>query len=192
MVWKSAFQTVSPLNPVQTASLHHSRYIYFILVYADLNWVTGAIIFVNHRIHQYPAERFLRKHKLLNPLNPIIINQGFQIFRINQVNCLIDLFNQGAMHFILIFQIRIGIAKITKQVDCLSPQMRCSRMPWTGVIRSWMPRSHCGLTMKTSLPESAGWDKMLSSSLSWRTVVFKLSSDKDEDKNIVRINWGYS
>ncbi len=29
---------------------------------------------------------------------------------------------------------------------------------------------------------------MLSSSLSWKTVVFKPSSDKDEDKNIVRIN----
>ena len=108
--------------------------IYFIFVYTNLNRVAGTIILVNHRIQQYLTECILRKHKLLNPLNPIIINQCFQIFGINQINSFINLFNQRAMYLVLIFQIWIRVTKITNlDIRTCNP-----------FLRIFIKRQHCG------------------------------------------------
>ena len=82
--------------------LHIIPDIDLIFIHTVLNWITSTIILMDDGIQQNLPKNILMKHKLFHPLDSLIGNQRFHVFRIYQSNRLVHLFAQRAMHFILI------------------------------------------------------------------------------------------
>ena len=87
--------------------------IYLILINTNLDWIAATVILMNNCIQQNLTECVLMKHKLLNSLDTLIINQCLHIFRVYQIYCLIYLLYQRTVHLILVHQIRIWFSKIS-------------------------------------------------------------------------------
>ena len=82
-----------------------------VVIHADLDRHAAAVILVHHGIKQRLTQGQIRKQKLLDPLNALVAYVGLEVFEAQQFQCLLNLFKQIAVNFILIAQIVVGREK---------------------------------------------------------------------------------